>query len=494
GKKSSGDPEWLRILQGGIPMRNTFIFSVSALSAGLILIGSMTNAADVELGQSSPTPATNGSSLNAEPLGSVGPDVVVWDLQSYTNYSASGGYDAYSIGTVSCNVGDEPLLWISNNNQHPVIGQSMYRLAPGPTGHPRMEMIGQSWLKHGFCALSQSECGPCQATSCSTLGVNCSDPYTASRNGSQSTLGPKFEVNATTGVFPYPPASPVYSGSTARRLRVPQSMVTNVPSGSTFFVEGKYVCPDDNPTQGGNGDNNMSYRGVNLNNGGNIVGFTTETQLALPALSAWKAADPAVKYRRIGVPGMGQMIVASRSYDNGDGTWDYEYAVYNQNIDASIGRLIIPTNGDPLATAFGFACPEYHSGEPYEPTPWDNSTDANGIVFATESFAQNENANAIRWGTTYNFRFTSPYPPTNGQIELDFFKDTSEPNRFALVDVPDVPENCVADIDQSGSVDFDDLLTLLSAWDSNDPAADLDGSGMVEFNDLLTLLSAYGEC
>ena len=110
-------------------MRNTFILSVSALSAGLILIGSMTNAADVELGQSSPASATNGSSLNAEPLGSVGPDVVVWDLQSYTNYSASGGYDAYSIGTVSCNVGDEPLLWISNNNQHPVIGQSMYRLA-----------------------------------------------------------------------------------------------------------------------------------------------------------------------------------------------------------------------------------------------------------------------------------------------------------------------------------------------------------------------------
>ena len=84
------------------------------------------------------------------------------------------------------------------------------------------------------------------------------------------------------------------------------------------------------------------------------------------------------------------------------------------------------------------------------------------MVFATESFEQIENANAIRWDTTYNFRFTSPYPPTNGQIELDFFKDTSEPNRFALADVPDVPEDCVADIDGSGSVDFDDLLTLLS--------------------------------
>ena len=86
---------------GGTLMRNTFILSVSAVSVGLILIGSMTNAADVELDQSSTTSLANGSALNAEPLGVVGPDVVVWDLQSYTNYSASGGYDAYSIGTVT---------------------------------------------------------------------------------------------------------------------------------------------------------------------------------------------------------------------------------------------------------------------------------------------------------------------------------------------------------------------------------------------------------
>ena len=110
-----------RILHRGIFMRNTFILSVSALSAGLILIGSMTNASDVELGQSSTPSAANSAALNAEPLGAVGPDVVVWNLQSYTNYSASGGYDAYSIGTVSCNVGDEPLLWISNNNHINII-------------------------------------------------------------------------------------------------------------------------------------------------------------------------------------------------------------------------------------------------------------------------------------------------------------------------------------------------------------------------------------
>ena len=74
------------------------------------------------------------------------------------------------------------------------------------------------------------------------------------------------------------------------------------------------------------------------------------------------------------------------------------------------------------------------------------------------------------------------------------FSRKSEPNRFALADIPDVPQDCVGDINGNGSVEFEDLLTLLSSWDSESPAADLDGSGTVEFNDLLMLLSAYGDC
>ena len=77
---------------------------------------------------------------------------------------------------------------------------------------------------------------------------------------------------------------------------------------------------------------------------------------------------------------------------------------------------------------------------------------------------------------------------------MDFFKETSEANRLALADIPDVPQDCVGDINGNGSVEFEDLLTLLSSWDSESSTADLDGSGTVEFNDLLMLLSAYGDC
>lgn len=56
---------------------------------------------------------------------------------------------------------------------------------------------------------------------------------------------------------------------------------------------------------------------------------------------------------------------------------------------------------------------------------------------------------------------------------------------------------CLADLDESGSVGFADLLILLNAWGlcpiCNCPA-DLDGGGDVGFADLLILLSTWGPC
>jgi len=51
---------------------------------------------------------------------------------------------------------------------------------------------------------------------------------------------------------------------------------------------------------------------------------------------------------------------------------------------------------------------------------------------------------------------------------------------------------CTADLDLDGIVGFGDLLTLLSAWGTDE--ADLDGDGTTGFGDLLVLLSAWGEC
>ncbi len=51
---------------------------------------------------------------------------------------------------------------------------------------------------------------------------------------------------------------------------------------------------------------------------------------------------------------------------------------------------------------------------------------------------------------------------------------------------------CPADFDSSGSVDFNDLVTLLAAWGT--PEGDIDGDGTTGFSDLIALLAAWGSC
>ena len=44
------------------------------------------------------------------------------------------------------------------------------------------------------------------------------------------------------------------------------------------------------------------------------------------------------------------------------------------------------------------------------------------LTWSTETFAQNPNANAIRFGTMYNFRFDSNRPPQTANATIGFFK------------------------------------------------------------------------
>src|SRR5690606_29652082 len=97
--------------------------------------------------------------LSATPLAAVadGPDVIVGDLPNLQHFATLNGKAAYSVATTSCNIGNAQLFWIETNNNHPVIAQNLYMIRDG-----RFRQIGQSWLKHGFCALQEGICGQCQ--------------------------------------------------------------------------------------------------------------------------------------------------------------------------------------------------------------------------------------------------------------------------------------------------------------------------------------------
>jgi hypothetical protein len=65
---------------------------------------------------------------------------------------------------------------------------------------------------------------------------------------------------------------------------------------------------------------------------------------------------------------------------------------------------------------------DYHSGEPFDGTDWTGVVGPGGITWSTVSFAQNPNANALRWGTLYNFRFKANIPPDDTTVLIGLFK------------------------------------------------------------------------
>ena len=57
------------------------------------------------------------------------------------------------------------------------------------------------------------------------------------------------------------------------------------------------------------------------------------------------------------------------------------------------------------------------------------------------------------------------------------------------------PAACTGDLDGNGTVDVEDMLTILNAWGPcSGCSADIDASGEVEVNDMLALLAAWGNC
>ena len=51
---------------------------------------------------------------------SIGPDVAVGSLFGVSSYGSEGGVSAFSLGFVVCNLGDEPVNYVADTNEHPV--------------------------------------------------------------------------------------------------------------------------------------------------------------------------------------------------------------------------------------------------------------------------------------------------------------------------------------------------------------------------------------
>ncbi len=447
-----------------------------------------------------------------------GPDVIVGDLGPHGDICTWGtiaGVSAYSVATDACNIGDEVLLWQGDTNKHPVIAQHLYRQKGG-----RFEQIGLSWVKHGFAADTRSLCCPCQNPNDNQLlGVGCSDAYEACQNGDQAGFpgcggicqgsGPRYQINATTGEYPYPYATIGQGGNLIyKRLQVHSAdLDPSLNAGALYYAEAQYLTADD--ATAGNHHNNASYEEALVGpiEGGtyplHLVGDTTP---ALPAIYAWRDNDPQVVIEVVeddgGAPDDhdGRFHMGYRVTGNGDGTWHYEWALYNMNSHRSARSFSVPVGQGAVLSNVGFHDVDYHSGDgegnvTFDGADWAFAAGGPAASWSTSTFQENANANALRWGTLYNFRFDADQPPVGTTATIGLFRPGS-PAEITVLTLGPGPEpaGCPVDCaDGDGDVDVTDLLALLADWGQVGGPCDTNGDG-VGVNDLLALLGIWGPC
>lgn len=386
--------------------------------------------------------------------------------QGYFNYGSIGGISAFSIQSQSCNQGSTYANWIEETNQHPVIAQNLFRLRNG-----RFEHIGQAWLKHGFFVAGEDGCTICTGDGDFTkLDPGCCDTYGASLNGFQSLLGPKSEVNASTGVFPYPPCGgncPAVDDGTDRRLQVADSDLDTNQS-VIYIVEIQYVLQDDCQANPRTDFNNASWRRIGMTGFQQLSTWLSNTATGFPAIDAWTTYEGGVTAGSVDVPNDGRFYVSAKATDLGGGVWHYEYAVQNLNSDRSGASFTVPVPVGATVSNAGFHDVFYHSGEPYDNTDWslpaNGVTTTNSLVWASQAFPSDpDNANALRWGTLYNFRFDMNVPPDTGVVTIGLFKPGS-PTTASVGSVAPRACACVGDMNGDGKFDGLDVPAFVAAY------------------------------
>ena len=313
-------------------------------------------------------------------------------------------------------------------------------------------------MKHTFLALEDFVCGNCNTSGCQTgshLCPGCSDPYVSGLNGDQNSIGSRAWVNPFTGNFPdgidengQPIANDhighLHDGVSHRILVETSDLIPANNVGATYFGEAAYLSPHEytwcqsHPGQC-NMFNNYSYRQFSVTGGPTFFNFqsVSSTIRMQPAIQAWAATGATIQQVEPDPGNDGVFFVGYKVTGPNAGVWHYDYAVFNMNLDRAIQSFEVVFPGFPADLSnVGFHAPPQHPGwahdgtvddAGYSSTPWIFTVNppppfANSAVWNCETFAANPNANAIRWGTLYNFRFDSSAPPVATIANIGFFK------------------------------------------------------------------------
>jgi hypothetical protein len=418
---------------------------------------------------------------------------------------------AYILGSNTCNVGDASLSWVGSGT--PALMMNAYRLHGG-----RLVQIGTGNAKTACCVVNSTSalcCTPPTTSCCSGAGFGlrpgCMDTYSASFNSSQPKLAPRRAMNPQTGVISS--FSATSGDAIYRRLQIREAdMNATAWPGALFFVEGQYICLED--AIANNDTNNASYARVSLDGS---YGMTAQGSVVIgfPAIYAWRdhgggagVPDPNVSVQTIdvfgapGQPPMGEggsarLLVACKVTPSGN-LWHYEYAVQNLTSARGVGAFSVPIPPGASISNAGFHDAWYHDDDAiYDGTDWNRPESTYQVRWETaQTFAQNPNANALRYGTIYNFWFDCDQPPVAGEVELEMFNPgTGCVPQTLRVGVPAPAAIAAGDVVRNGFVDVDDLISVILDWGPcacvHDCPSDVIDNNVIDVDDLIAVITGW---
>jgi len=438
-------------------------------------------------------------------IASASPDLICSEINGATSFGFVDGKVAYSFGTTVCNIGDAPVDWVAETNQHPLFSQTLYKLKDR-----QLTQIGIGFVRNGIIPLAGNACGlDCTPAGFDALGAGCSTSNASSINGSQGSMGPRTEINAFTGDFPYPFTSIGQTGNAIyKRLQVDLADVSD--PDALYFIETQIITSAEaNPEDR---TNNTSYRQVLFSPGSANASLTGPTYTQQPAIFAWRdhgngigMPDPDVLITQATIPNDGIIHAGSRATDLDDGTWRYDYAIHNQNSSQGIGWIehSLGVFGD--AHALAFESVAYHDDldELIDDSDWLTEffdCDSYNSWYA-DGFVTNPLANEIRWGTTSSFSFitaTEPREEVAYGLTIGYsIASAADGEPYFLNDIDAVsPQNgdiclCPPDLNGDDQLNFFDISAFLGFFLAQDSQADFTGDGVFNFFDISAFLSAY---
>ncbi|HUR28240.1 MAG TPA: hypothetical protein VM509_08630 [Planctomycetota bacterium] len=361
---------------------------------------------------------------------------ILGNLQVYGHGGTfPNGYTAMAMSTTSCNVGTVDVPWLATMQaNHPLIAFLAVRESNG-----RFQQISdRSYVKHGFFALSNSQCTPCQNPSNGTfLGIGCSDTYGTGNNSDQFYLGPPSEIDPWLGTW-VPACSYFDAGDPAAgapqncdgNRSLTSGQVSAFPfekhrvvmkdadlnvAGATFYYQGAYVVRAEAES---NRTNNMVSNRMNVSWTGSAWNLTSAgTSVEGSVLQRWSGSTLS---SGANVPNDGRVYVAVKVTGPVSGVFRYEYAFHNRDNLRGIGGIHIPKSPAASVSNIGFSDIDGIPG-----TDWAISQSATEITVTTPN-------NPLAWNTIYNVWFDSNTAPLPDNVTLDEFAAGSGAPSFTV--------------------------------------------------------------